>query len=146
MNYLLKKRSYILIIAAVMLFTATLFYLSGCGDEIKVGAEVKINAINSYKDFPNNPIKIHVVFDDELYGEFDITDESNIKRIYIKVKEAPAPRTNRYMTFYYSDDNQISFGTWVIVQNGSYFHLKTSDTLDSILQEIGLEQGKLFER
>jgi len=50
------------------------------------------------------------------------------------------------MTFYYSDDNQISFGTWVIVQNGSYFHLKTSDTLDSILQEIGLEQGKLFER
>ncbi|MDR2267130.1 MAG: hypothetical protein LBE09_06070 [Christensenellaceae bacterium] len=136
-----------LVIIGVLVLT---FYLT----RMDFTKEHKITDFQEFKHIESIPDSIVVTFADEYYGTFEISDMAQIKeihdlvlaRIYVRYDQLPPPGTNRYMEFVYSDGKRITLSTGVLtVKNKNYVPSK-DDSLDSILQTIGLAEGKLTGR
>jgi hypothetical protein len=115
--------------------------------------EQKITDFDEYKNIVNIPISINVTFNDEYFGTFTISDEQQINeihnlvttRVYVKTN-TPPPGSNRYVEFVYSDNEKYSLNSRVLTIKNNYYIPKNSDSLDYLLQTIGVEQEKLFAR
>lgn len=151
----MKKRSLFITVfstIAVLIIISVLliFYLNG----VIFIKDKKITNFKDFKKLESIPTSIEVTFNDEYVGTFMITDEDKIKeihdlliaRVYIKGENPPAPGTSRTMKFIYSDGTTITLGTRAVKINDKYYMPEKSDSLDYLLQTIGLALGKLSER
>lgn len=145
----MKKRTIILmvLIAALM--------LAAC----KPAEKLKIRDFDGFKNMPNAASKLIVDYEDDLTGEFEITDEATVKQVMelllgeTYVRRAKSGELgaggNGTMTVvcYDADAGTIE---WRIslhkLEKGGYYYTPEEGKLVAKLREIGLEYGALKAR
>ena len=145
----MKKRTIILmvLIAALM--------LAAC----KPAEKLHIRDFDGFKNMPNAASKLVVDYEDDLTGEFEITDEATVKQVMelllgeTYVRRAKSGELgaggNGTMTVvcYDADAGTIE---WRIslhrLEKGGYYYTPEEGKLVAKLREIGLEYGALKAR
>jgi hypothetical protein len=145
----MKKRTIILmvLIAALM--------LAAC----KPAEKLHIRDFDGFKNMPNAANKLVVDYEDDLTGEFEITDEAAVKQVmelllgetYVRSAKSGelGAGGNGTMTVvcYDADAGTIE---WRIslhkLEKGGYYYTPEEGKLVAKLREIGLEYGALKAR
>lgn len=145
----MKKRTIVLmvLIAALM--------LAAC----KPAEKLKIRDFDGFKNMPSAASKLIVDYEDDLTGEFEITDEATVKQVMelllgeTYVRRAKSGELgaggNGTMTVvcYDADAGTIE---WRIslhkLEKGGYYYTPEEGKLVAKLREIGLEYGALKAR
>lgn len=145
----MKKRMIILmvLIAALM--------LAAC----KPAEKLHIRDFDGFKNLPYAASKLVVDYEDDLTGEFEITDEATVKQVmelllgetYVRRAKSGEPGAggNGTMTVvcYDADAGTIE---WRIslhrLEKGGYYYTPETNALLAKLREIGLEHGALKAR
>ncbi|MDR2267131.1 MAG: hypothetical protein LBE09_06075 [Christensenellaceae bacterium] len=153
MNDIKNRKMIVFLSGASALVIIGVLVLSFYLTRMNFTKEHKITDFQKFKHIENIPDSIVVTFKDEYDGTFEISNVAQIKeihdlllaRIYVRA-DPPAPGTNCHMKFVYSDGKTISLGTRILTVKNKHYVPSKYDSLDYILQTIGLAEGKLIER
>lgn len=145
----MKKRTIILMVLIAA------FMLAAC----KPAEKLHIRDFDGFKNMPNAASKLVVDYEDDLTGEFEITDEAAVKQVMelllgeTYVRRAKSGELgaggNGTMTVvcYDADAGTIE---WRIslhkLEKGGYYYTPEEGKLVAKLREIGLEYGALKVR
>lgn len=135
------------IILIMLAITLCLVVFSGCSQN----KTYSISEITDIKD--QYPVTITVTFEDEYKGTCVITDSETINNIinllkareYKFTNDSPAPGTSRSLTLMYETGETVKINTRIISKDGGYY-IPSNDTIDSIVQEYGVESGDITPR
>ncbi len=132
----------------LIILTLSLTVLSGCSQNKKY----TIFDITAIKE--EYPESITVTFYDEYQGTCVITDTEVIVQIidllkareYSYLKSYPSPGSQRQLLLTYSSGETVGFSTRIIAKVSRFYFPTERDSLDSIVQEYGIQSGDITPR
>ena len=143
----MKKRMIILmvLIAALM--------LAAC----KPAEKLHIRDFDGFKNLPDAASKLVVDYEDDLTGEFEITDEATVKQVmdillsqtYVrraKSGELNGGNNGTLSVIVYNSDGEEYRISLNALNKGGYAYTSETNALVAKLREIGLEYGALKVR
>lgn len=146
----MKKGKTLFLIGLSLLIGLGVFSMSGCNKDNN--KKESITLVEVYPKMEDNPLSITVRMNDSYTGTFTIDESTQILDImqllrnrcyYLQENnQSPAPLGNKTMVFEFEGGETYTMSTRSISYDGGRY-VCNSDGLDTLLEEIGLEQGQI---